>query len=116
VGDLNGFPRREIRAAEPWNHALVLNARGGIDAEVVTREIPLHPFDPAAAPVSLKVKTFRSDFGGWGHTRDILTARAVEPPPSPIAIEGDVQTRELVPMGATQVRIVLFPWARESDK
>jgi len=40
----------------------------------------------------------------------------VEPPPSPIAIEGDVQTRELVPMGATQVRIVLFPWARESDK
>ncbi len=116
AGDLNGFPRREIRAAEPWNHALVLNARGGIDAEVVTREIPLHPFDPAAVPVSLKVKTFRSDFGGWGHTRDILTARAVEPPPSPIAIEGDVQTRELVPMGATQVRIVLFPWARESDK
>ncbi|OQC26627.1 MAG: Intracellular endo-alpha-(1-_5)-L-arabinanase [Verrucomicrobia bacterium ADurb.Bin070] len=111
VGDLNGFPRREIRATEPWNRALVLNARGGVDAEVETRDVPLNPFEPGSAPVSLKVKTIRTDYGGWGHTRDLLTARAVEPPPSPIAVEGEIQTAEFVPMGATQVRIVLFPWA-----
>ena len=61
--------------------------------------------------MGLSVRAVRTDFGGWGHMRDVTTGRPVDPPASPIPLENrPVETVRLVPMGGTQIRITLFPW------
>ena len=99
------FPRKEIVATSDWNYALVLNdARKLVRAEVAGSG---HDFQ-------LKVQAVQTDFGGWGHMRDVTTGRAVDPPLSPLPRD-DLVAREvvLVPMAAAQVRIVLFPWVTD---
>ena len=71
-----------------------------------------NPFRPGCAPVTLRMKAVPTEFGGWGYMREGASARAVDPPPSPVpAGAAQPETVELVPFGSTQIRISLFPWA-----
>ena len=98
------FPRKEILPKSPWDYALALDGDKALPEAVLSGEGP---------GLQLKVKAFRTDFGGWGHMRDVTTGRAVDPPCSPIPREGrPLETVTLVPLCATQVRITLFPWSR----
>ena len=95
------FPTREIIAKSPWGYALL------VDGDQMLRQ-------PEVRGVGVKsrllVKAVRTDFGGWGHMRDVITSRAVDPPYGPIPDEGGkVETLALMPFGLTQTRIALFP-------
>ena len=107
------FHAYEIRPAGAWNYALALTSQGELQAEAaVSEQMPRQPFKAADAPVRLKVKAFRTEQGGWGSFRTDFPARAVEPPSSPLAAPGQVEDITLVPYGATQIRVTLFPWAK----
>ena len=99
------FPRKEIVPVSPWGYALLL----GRDGRLVGERAGGGEQGP-----ELKVSAVRTDFGGWGHMRQVTTGRAIDPPPSPLPREGGtVETVTLVPFGCTQIRIALFPWMRE---
>ena len=110
-----GFNTCEIRPAGPWNYALLMKERDEAQVEVsVAETIAAQPFKAAAAPVKLKMKGFLSRQGGWGEFNwGGFGGRAVEPPASPITSEGKVETVTLIPFGSTQIRVTLFPWAKE---
>lgn len=98
------FPRKEIVPKSDWGYALVLNE----DKSLLKCEL-----DVAQDVPRLKVAVLRTDYGGWGFMRDVTTGRAVDPPYSPVPRESrPVESVELVPMGMTEVRVALFPWAR----
>ena len=109
-----GFPVREYRPTSPWNYALVV-PETGLDATFQPPAAGLtgNVFAHGGVPCALKVRGFRTTYGCWGTIRPWLTARPNEPPPSPLASDktaGPVEELTLVPMGATQLRITLFPW------
>lgn len=103
IGDGGGdFPRREILPKSPWGYALALNTDRSLAGAVLSG---------AGADVQLTVDAVKTDFGGWGHMRDVTTGRAVDPPYSPLPREGRATERiVLVPLCTTQIRIALFPW------
>ena len=95
-----GFPRKEIRPASPWGYALLLSRDGSLAGEEVCN-----------GGLELKVRAVRTDFGGWGHMRQVIFGRPTDPPPSPVPREdGEDKTISLVPFGLTRIRIALFPW------
>lgn len=103
----NGFPRHDIHPASPWGYALLRAADGRLAGETLSGD---------GLGTELTVQAVRTDFGGWGYMRCGFSARAVDPPPSPVPDDGaPVETVTLVPFGATRIRIALFPWrpARE---
>jgi len=96
------FPRKELLPKSPWNYALLLDKNRGLPQVEVAGK---------GQDLRLRVKAVRTDFGGWGHLREIAGARAVDPPESPLPDEGGaVETIDLQPMCGAQLRIVLFPW------
>jgi len=104
IEEAGDFPRKEILPRSDWGYALLLDADR---RPVVTEETGTGP------SVRIGVKAVKTDFGGWGHMRDVTTGRAVDPPFSPVPDEGGaVETVRLVPMGETQIRISLFPWMK----
>lgn len=110
----NGFGTYEILPDAPWNWALLFtDPAHALDVawEPPTGEIPDQPFKWNAAPCAIKVKGFLTTAGRWGRYRTEFSARAFEPPASPIPAQDAVQEVTLVPYGATQIRITLFPWA-----
>ena len=99
-----GFPMRELRPKTPWNYALVANGADGT---------PLVEVRGDGLERRLAVKAVRTSYAGWGTMRADASARAEDPPPSPVpasAGRGDVEMLELVPIAFTQLRIALFPW------
>ena len=97
---IDGFPRKEILPATPWGYALLLDRDGRLVRE-----------EAHGSGMELKVCAVRTDFGGWGHMRNVTAGRAIDPPPSPLPREnGEIETVSLVPFGLTQIRIALFPW------
>ena len=110
-----GFPRHELKPASPWGYALVRGADGNFACEASPVSLgEENPFRPGFAPVTLRMKAVPRAFGGWGYMRVGASARAIDPPPSPVpAVAASPVTVELVPFGSTQIRISLFPWARE---
>jgi len=112
-----GWPVREYRPTEAWNRVLVLRDRETVDArfEPATR-VPDDPFVHGCRPCRLVVSTGRTSYAGWGTLRPdlgwIFTALPLDPPPSPLAERRvtDFATADLVPLGATQTRVTLFPW------
>ena len=108
-----GFPRRELHPASPWGYALVRGADGAFACEASTVSLGENPFRPGCAPVTLRMKAVSTSFGGWGYMREGASARAIDPPPSPVPSAGTPTTTvELVPFGSTQIRISLFPWTQ----
>lgn len=99
-----GFPMKELKAAAAWNYALV--ARGA-DGQ------PRFDVKGEGLDRRLAVEAVRTRYAGWGQMRVDAPGRPEEVPPSPVpenAVEGPVQTIELVPLAFTQLRITLFPW------
>ena len=100
-----------LKPASPWGYALVRGADGNFACEATPVSLEGNPFCPGHAPVTLRMKAVRTDFGGWGYMREGASARAVDPPPSPVPSgTSPSETVELVPFGSTQIRISLFPW------
>ena len=114
-GGKYGYPRHSLRPQSPWGYALVRRADGAFAYEASPVSLGKeNPFRPGCAPVTLRMKAVPTDFGGWGYMREGASARAVDPPPSPVPADASrTETVELVPFGSTQIRISLFPWARE---
>ena len=114
-GGKYGYPRHELRPQSPWGYALVRRADGAFACEVSPVSLGKeNPFRPGCAPVTLRMKAVPTDFGGWGYMREGASARAIDPPPSPVpAGARQPETVELVPFGSTQIRISLFPWVRD---
>ena len=109
-----GFPVREIRPKTPWNYALVVPESGPAAAFVPAGDLSGNVFAHGRVPCALKVRGFRTTRGCWGSMRPWIPARANEPPPSPIARtaeDGPDEELTFVPMGATQIRMTLFPWS-----
>ena len=101
-----GFPMKELRPKSPWNYALVAD---GADGE------PQFQAKGEGLGLRLAVKAVRTGYAGWGTMMADASARAEDPPPSPIPadkVNGTVETIELVPIALTQLRITLFPWIR----
>ena len=115
IGDHNGFGTYEILPAAPWNWALLFAGDQAVDLswQPPKGPIPAQPFKWNTAPSSIKVKGFLTGRGRWGKFCTDFTGRAFEPPVSPIPAEGRVEEVTLVPYGATQIRVVLFPWAKK---
>lgn len=108
------FQTYEITPAGAWNYALLLNDSDNPEIEVVDSDsMPAQPFKAADAPVRLKLKAAKTDQGGWGTYREDFPARAVEPPVSPVEVAGPPEDIVLVPYGSTEIRITLFPWAKD---
>ena len=114
-GGKYGYPRHSLRPQSPWGYALVRRADGAFACEASPVSLGKeNPFRPGCAPVTLRMKAVPTDFGGWGYMREGASARAVDPPPSPVPADASrTETVELVPFGSTQIRISLFPWARD---
>lgn len=108
---IDGFATRELHHQSTFNVALDL--RGGFVATVVDAGAPLaaQPFDVASAPVRLRVKGCRTDEAGWGRFRFDAPALMNEPAPSPLRVPKEFGELELVPLGCTQTRVTIFPWA-----
>ena len=99
-----GFPMKELHAKSPWNYALVAD---GADGE------PQFLEKGEGEGMRLAVKAVRTGYAGWGSMRMDAPARAEDPPPSPVpasAVEGPVETIELVPIAFTQLRMTFLPW------
>lgn len=110
-------------ASARWNYALVFPNGAARAAEALTvhrkadRPPPM-PFDTTAPPLTISVAA--RTVATWA---TMAGGKVVEPPPaSPVDCSGadprlcgDVETLELVPFGATQIRIGAFPWIAALD-
>ena len=99
-----GFPMKELYPKSPWNYVIVADCASGEPKFIEKGE---------GLGRRLAVKAARTDYAGWGTMRVDATARAEDPPPSPVpasVLQGPVETIELVPIAFTQLRITLFPW------
>lgn len=118
----DAFPAWDALPAAAWNYALVQTGRTA-PGDVVVREIGDNPWDAAHSPVVARVPARRVH--GWKleqrsrleYTRDgkalYKRGRFVFTPPLPDATgrkrAGRIETIELVPLGATRLRISVFP-------
>ena len=94
----------EVRATTPWNYALVVDPeRGEPDVRFEPGAVGDQPFSPRGAPVRAIVKARR--IPEW-----ILQGGVSTPlPVSGFGVAEEVEEVELVPYGATNLRIGEFP-------
>jgi len=113
------FPQLEMTPKSPWNYALdvdVLNAAERV--EVTQGRMTDSPWsDEGPAPVELKAPARRVE--GWGLTSDLGPDRPEKlkpgqrvtpdlPEPGTLRL-GESETITLAPMGATCLRLTVFP-------
>jgi len=96
------FPAWNLTPASPWNYAL--SAADLSQVQVAARPITDFPWTPDTAPVVLSIPAKRVT--GW-----TLTADGKSPPfPAvPLQLANETETVELIPAGATQLRLSVFP-------
>ncbi|MCP5521639.1 MAG: glycoside hydrolase family 127 protein [Verrucomicrobiales bacterium] len=99
----------ECRPTSPWNYALPATAvrRPGEVFRVETAaEIPANPWTLESAPVTLHGPGIR--LPEW----QLMRRSAAPPPLSPVPVPANAMTEsiQLVPYGASTLRISAFPW------
>jgi hypothetical protein len=102
----------EVLPTTPWNYGLETeptNPENFIAVEPANKPLPLQPFTPDAAPITLKAKARR--IPEWQLDRHGLVAVLQ---PSPVRTTEPVETVTLIPMGCARLRISVFPVASDS--
>jgi len=94
-----------IKATTPWNYALEINRSNPASSfKFVQGTLGPLPFSPAGAPVSLN--TTAKILDSWVITNNA----AAIPPMSPVTSSHPSQEVELIPFGATNLRVAEFPF------
>lgn len=101
------FPAWDYRPLTPWNYSLSLaDASEVAKVRVKERATDAYPWTADTAPVTLRAPARRVP--GW-----TLTAKGENPPlpTPPFEVAPAVEEIELVPQGATQLHVTVFPAA-----
>ncbi len=105
--DIDAWPAYSILPASPWNYGLVLNNNDPVESfKVIERSWPEsnYPFTPATVPIKL-VATGKQ-IPSWQLDKNGLCGAL---PQSPVETKQPEDTIALIPMGATRLRISVFP-------
>ena len=107
------FPAKEYLPKVAWNRVLLCQPDEAIPFYPAPLKIDTDPFRHGAAPCRLEVQTGATSLGGWGTWVNDAGAIPHDPPPSPVpdTLVTDIKPAFLVPLGSTQVRLALLPWA-----
>ncbi|MEM7370180.1 MAG: beta-L-arabinofuranosidase domain-containing protein [Bacteroidota bacterium] len=115
----------EIHPTSAWNMALIIDPdHSFVEAEIIRHPIRQLPFADQGEPVFLSGE---NAYTFWDHPAPVVIKMeatqlsqwklvehsAGEVPPSPVQIREKTQIVELVPYGASRLRITEFPWAQK---
>jgi len=101
------WPEREVFPESAWNYGLVLDPPDPARSFEVVRKpdpVPGQPFTPETAPLQLKAKAHK--ISGWQQDRLGMVGLLQQ---SPAKSEEPVEQVTLIPMGASRLRISMFP-------
>jgi len=101
------WPEWEVFPESAWNYGLVLDAQDPARSFAVVQKpgkISPQPFTPETAPLALTVKAQK--IPNWQTDRNQLVDRLQ---PSPVRSAEPVEEIRLIPLGASRLRIGLFP-------
>ncbi|RYG70342.1 DUF1080 domain-containing protein, partial [bacterium] len=101
-----GFESYDVTPESTWNYALALDSRNPARSfKFENRTGAKNPFETGKAPVALRVQA--RPLESWKLRTD--GRNALDPPVSPVASNGVLQTLELVPFGSQMLRVTDFP-------
>ena len=104
--DTDNWPTYEIYPGSPWNYGLILNDDLNEAFEVVEKEWPKDnfPFTNESSPIYIKARAKKIESWKIGETK--LVGELMD---SPVESNEKEEIIELVPMGASRLRISSFP-------
>ena len=102
-GGEGDWKQYEVFPKSAWNYALDLSAAPAVEP---ARPVPAQPFEPAAAPLRIRVRARRVP--EWRLEPNGLAAEIQQ---SPVKTDEPPETVTLIPMGAARLRITMFPVA-----
>ena len=104
--DIDNWPTYEIYPGSPWNYGLILNDDLNEAFEVVEKQWPKDnfPFTNESSPIYIKARAKKIESWKIGETK--LVGELMD---SPVESNEKEEIIELVPMGASRLRISSFP-------
>jgi len=104
--NIKDWPSYDVYPSTAWNYGLLLNDDPTTSFEIETRPWPKNnfPFTTASVPIILKVKAKK--ILNWKIDRYGLVGELKD---SPVKSDEEIETVELIPMGAARLRISAFP-------
>ena len=104
--DTDNWPTYEIYPGSPWNYGLILNDNLNESFEVVVKEWPKDnfPFTNESSPIYIRARAKKIESWKIGETK--LVGELMD---SPVESNEKEEIIELVPMGASRLRISSFP-------
>jgi hypothetical protein len=101
------FPSWDLKPASPWNYSLALAGPQDLEkVKVEAKPVTDFPWTPESSPVVLTVLARKVP--SW-----VLTPQGTNPPlpAAPFELAADTEQVQLIPYGATQLRLSVFPSA-----